>query len=200
MCVFNRTENNKSQTTLIIHLDDTMISCCSDRYVDMVIDGIEILYPRLTKHRGKILNYIGMTFNFETAGQVKITMEGFIKELLEDCKEILGVAPTPAKPNSFTVKPDTSNSLLTTSAREFFHSITAKLLYLSKRARPDILKPVAFLTKRVTKPQVDDLKKLKWTIQYVRQTRDLGLTLQVEDPITVTCYVDASYGVHHDMT
>ena len=149
MCVFNRTENTKSQTTLIIHVDDMMISCCSDRYVDMVIDEIEMLYPGLTKHRGKILNYIGMTFNFETAGQVKITMEGFIKELLEDCKEILGVTPTPAKPDLFTVKPDTSNSLLTTSARELFHSITAKLLYLSNNKKPDILMPVAFLTKRV---------------------------------------------------
>ena len=140
-----------------------------------------------------------MTFNFETAGQVKITMEGFIKELLEDCKEILGVAPTPAKPDLFTVKPDTSDSLLTTSAREFFHSITAKLLYLSKRARPDILTSVAFLTKRVTKPQMDDLKKLERTIQYVRHTKDLGLTLHIEDPTTVICYVDASYGVHHVM-
>ena len=152
MCVLNRTENNKLQTTLIIHVDDMMISCCSDRYVDMVIDEIEIQYPGLTKHRGKVLNYVGMTFNFETAGQVKITMEGLIKELLEDCKEISGVAPTPAKPDLFTVKPDTSNPLLLTSAREFFDSITAKLLYLSKRARPDILTPVAFLTKRVTKP------------------------------------------------
>ena len=40
MCVFNRTENNKSQTTLIIHVDDMMISYCSDRYVDMVTDTI----------------------------------------------------------------------------------------------------------------------------------------------------------------
>ena len=112
-----------------------MISCRDEKYVDMVIYKIEKLYPGLKKHRGKLLNYIGMTFNFETAGKVKITMEGFIKELLEDCKEILGVAPTPATPDSITVKPDTTNSLLTTSAREFFHSITAKLLYLSKRAR-----------------------------------------------------------------
>ena len=87
-----------------------------------------------------------MTFNFESAGEVRITMEGFVRELLEDCKKILGVAPTPGKSELFPVKPDTSDPLLTTSAREYFHSITAKLLYLSKRARPDILTPVAFLT------------------------------------------------------
>ena len=59
--------------------------------------------------------------------------------------------------------------------------------------------PVALLTKRVTKPQVDDLKKLERIIQYARHTRDLGLTLLVKDPINVTFYVDASYGRHHDM-
>ena len=199
MCVFNRTEHNNKQTTLVIHVDDMMISCCDDEHIDMVIDEIEKLYPGLTKHRGKVLNYIGMTFNFETAGQVRITMEGFIKELLEDCKEILGVSPTPAKTDLFLVKPDNIDPLLTTYAREYFHSITAKLLYLSKRSRPDILTPVAFLTKRVTKPQGEDMKKLERTIQYIRGSKDLGLTLKIDEPITVTSYIDASYGVHQDM-
>jgi hypothetical protein len=199
ICVFNRTESNNKQTTLIIHVDDMMITCCDDKHVDHVISEIENIYPGLTKHRGKVLNYIGMTFNFETAGKVKITMEGFIKELLEDCKDIIGVSPTPAKPDLFSILPEATNPLLTTSAREYFHSITAKLLYLSKRSRPDILTPVAFLTKRVTKPQADDMKKLERTVQYIRGTRDLGLTLTIDDPMTVISYIDASYGIHHDM-
>ena len=199
MCVFNRTENNKSQTALIIHIDDIMISCCNDKYVDMVIYEVEKLYPRLTNHREKVLNHIGMTFNFEAVGEVRITMEGFVKELLEDCKSILGVAPTPAKSGLFSVNPDTFDPLPTTSAGEYFHSTIMKLLYFSKRARPDILTPVAFLTKRVTKPQVEDMKKLERTVQYIRETKDMGLILQVEDPITVTFYVKASFGVHSDM-
>ena len=85
MCVFNRTEHNNKQTTLIIHVDDMMISCCDEKHIDKVIDEIETLYPGLTKHRGKVLNYIGMTYRyFETAGKVKITINGFVKELLED--------------------------------------------------------------------------------------------------------------------
>ena len=109
------------------------------------------------------------------------------------------MAPTPAKSELFPVKLDTSDPLLTTSAREYFHSTTAKLLYLSKRARPDISTPVAFLTKRVTKPQVEDMKKLERTIQYIRGTKDLGFTLRIADPITVPCYIDASFGVQIDM-
>ena len=36
-------------------------------------------------------------------------------------------------------------------------------------------------------------------MQYIRNTRDLGLTLEIDTPMTVKCYVDASYGVHQDM-
>ena len=72
--MFNRTEPNNKQSTLIIHVDDMMITCCYEKHVDYVIDEIENLYPGLTKHREKVLNYIGMTFNFETAGKVIITI------------------------------------------------------------------------------------------------------------------------------
>ena len=44
--------------------------------------------------------------------------------------------------------------------KEILHSVTAKLLYLVKRARPDLETLVSFLTMRVTKSDVDDWKKL----------------------------------------
>ena len=64
-------------------------------------------------------------------------------------------------PDLFTVKPDTIHSVSTTFAREYFDLITAKLLNLSNLTR------VAFLTKRVTKPQAEDMKKLERTVQYI---------------------------------
>ncbi len=42
-----------------------------------------------------------------------------------------------------------------------FHSIVAKLLYLGKKGRPDILLPVQFLCTRVQNPTVDDERKLE---------------------------------------
>jgi len=44
--------------------------------------------------------------------------------------------------------------------KTLFHHITAKLLFLAKRARPDILTTVAFLTTRVKDPDEDDWNKL----------------------------------------
>ena len=37
-----------------------------------------------------------------------------------------------------------------------FHNITAKAIYVTKRARPDISVAVAFLTTRVKRPNIDN--------------------------------------------
>jgi Reverse transcriptase (RNA-dependent DNA polymerase) len=95
MCVFNRIENDNKQTTLAIHVDDMMITSTDEQNIDIIINEIEILYPGLTKIRGKVLNHIGMTFNYKKPGKVKITMEGFIKDLLDTCKDIIGVSSFP---------------------------------------------------------------------------------------------------------
>jgi len=44
---------------------------------------------------------------------------------------------------------------------DLFHSVVAKLLYITKTSRPDIDTAVAFLTTRVSKSDVDDFKKIK---------------------------------------
>jgi hypothetical protein len=182
----------------VTHVDDMMIASTDDKNIDKVISEIENLYPRLTKNRGKGNNYIGMTVNFEVRGKVKITMEGFIKVLLDTYQDIVGVSTVPEDPKLFHVANEVNNPLLPDNSHEFFHSIVAKLRYLCKRIRPDILTEVAFLTKRVLAPRRDDYDKLVKTIKYIRGTRELALTLEMDDPVHVTSYIDASYGVHMD--
>jgi hypothetical protein len=135
-CVFNRIEPNGSQTTLVIHVDD-MMSSYDDKYIDRVINEIEQWYPGLTKTRGKVFSYIGMSFNFKIPGKVKITMDGFVNDLLKECQDIVRVSPAPGKPTQFHVgdmdDANHTNPLLSDSARERFDSLVAKLLYLSKR-------------------------------------------------------------------
>ena len=77
-----------------------------------------------------------------------------------------------------------------------WHSYVAKLLYLSKRTRHDILTLVAFLTTRVQAPTEDDQAKLHRGIKYLTGTANLTLTLRVEGPIRVSAYVDASFATH----
>jgi hypothetical protein len=53
-----------------------------------------------------------------------------------------------------------------------FHHLIAKLLYLSKRTRPDLQTPVSFLTTQVKSPDVDDWKKLGRCSRFLCDTKN----------------------------
>ena len=80
-----------------------------------------------------------------------------------------------------------------------YHHLIAKLLYLCKRSRPDIQTAVAFLCTRVKQPDSDDWKKLSRCIKYLRETKDLYLTLEASPGVKLHWWVDASDAVHKDM-
>ena len=52
------------------------------------------------------------------------------------------------------------------AAAKAFHNITAKAIYVTKRARPDISLAIAFLTTRFNGPDIDDWRKLRHLIEY----------------------------------
>ena len=109
-----------------------------------------------------MFDYLGMTFDYSIAGKVKITMSGYVKEILTTYESITGVATTPAGNNLFMV--NDKSTLLLNVEKEYYHSLTAKLLYLGKRVRPDILTAISFLSKRVQAPTEQDLRKLQRVI------------------------------------
>jgi hypothetical protein len=80
-----------------------------------------------------------------------------------------------------------------------FHTNTAKLLFLSKWARPDIQPAVAYLTTQVISPDEDDYKKLSRVMKYLRGSIDRVLTLEADKAHVVKWWVDAAFAVHHDM-
>jgi len=200
ICCFNRVDADGKQTTIIIHVDDLFITGPSESSLDSTIAEIDNLYTdseqSITIQRGKIIEYVGMVFNFETVGKVRVSMDNYIIELLSDLEYIPGAAETPAKSDLFHVRPDAE--LLGDDQREQFHSTMAKIMYLAKRVRPDLLVAVAFLVRRVQSPDVDDWKKMCRLVQYIRSTQGLCIQLSATDHISVTAYVDASFAVHPD--
>jgi hypothetical protein len=82
---------------------------------------------------------------------------------------------------------------------EMYHCLSAKLLYLCKRVRPDLQPTVAYLTTRVTQPNVNNWKKLTRGIQYLHGSKELYLTLEADDGIDIKWWIDASFAVHPDM-
>jgi hypothetical protein len=80
-----------------------------------------------------------------------------------------------------------------------FHSIVARLLFVAKRARPDILLAVSFLTTRVKEPDTDNWEKLIRVLSYLQGTLEHCLTLVYTNLDQLTWYIDGSYASHMDM-
>ena len=198
MCVFNRVEADGSQSSMVLHVDDVFISAKNEHAIDNIIKDIESIYSDgVSVHRGKRLDYLGMTMDFKEKGKCRVTMDGYITDLMKFCSDIEGVAKTPASDSLFKI--DKDSKVLEKFERERFHTITAKLLYLGKRVRPDILTAIAFLTKRVQQPVQQDMDKLERVIRYIRGTQNLGIILEGSKNLAVYGYIDASYGIHADL-
>jgi hypothetical protein len=122
-----------------------------------VRDILEQKYEKITFEKSKKFTYLGMVLTRTECG-FNISMRSYVDDILEmygsDVKECV----TPSKMNLFVINP---SSLLEKRERELFHSTIAKLLYLGKRGRPDILLSVQFLCTRVKAPTCDDRRKLE---------------------------------------
>ncbi len=147
-CVFNCVMYDK-QCTVTVHVDGLKISCADRRGVADTVNCLKRIYKRLNCHKEKVLDYLGMDFDYRSPGQVKSSMVGMVDEALDEY-ELEGSAKTPAALHLFQVSED--SPALKKGDKEKFHSMVQKLLYMSKRARPDILTAVSFLTTRVTSP------------------------------------------------
>ena len=66
------------------------------------------------------------------------------------------------------------------------------------RTRPDASLPVIFLTTRVLDPTEHDDRKMDRILRYFNATQDLGVDLGTskDNEFGVTCFADASHGVH----
>ena len=129
-------------------------------------------------------------------GKIKISMKKHILKAIDTFDEdITRNAATPATSYLFKVR---ESPLISEPKAENFHSVTAALLFISRRCRLDIQTAVDFLTTRVSCPTEDYWAKLRRVLQHLRGTIDLFLTLGGDDITKMKSWVDVSYGVHDD--
>jgi hypothetical protein len=181
------------QTTIAMHVDDLMVTSISELEIEAVEDFLRAKYKEISVKKGKIVNYVGMTFDFGKAGEVGVTMQGCEEDIITGAGDVK-IAVTPALDNLFDT--DTSLPPVPEDVRQWFHTLTAKMLYLAKRGRPEILTAVSYLCTRVDKCTEEDVTKLKRAMGYLKHTKGRGIRFKIGDSKTVTAYIDASYGVH----
>ena len=135
-----------------------------------------------------------MTLDFATQpGMVCVTMKQNIDDILATCGVKL-MHPTPAAADLFEVNPDSPKLLATQES--YYRTYVAKLLYLAKRVRPDMLMTVSFLTTRAQFCTDQDMSKLHRVLGYLLRTPKRGIVLDVGPNPQVHAFVDAAYGIH----
>ena len=199
-CVANKQIEGR-QCTLIWHVDDMKISHGDSRVVDGIIRMLEEEFGKeapLTIRRGKIHDYLGMTLDFSLDDKVQISMEDYIKNMLAELPtDMDGMATTPAAEHLFKV--NETPTYLDKKDAMFFHHNVVKLLFLCKRARPDLQTAVAFLSTHVQHPDRDDYKKLGRAMKYLRKTITFPLTLEADDLHLIHWWIDGTFATHCDM-
>ena len=195
-CVFHK-GSGKDKITVCVYVDDLLIVSNGQKSADLVVAYLEKAYKEIKCVRGKVHSYLGMTINMNERGCVSITMDGYVSDMLTE----YGVAPrsrsaTPATVDLFMH--EGSPEPVSGDQKEMFRSRVAKILYLAKRVRPDLLLLCSILASRVNAPSIQDWNELERALRYINSTKDLGVRLEIGRELTVDAYVDSSYGVHPD--
>jgi hypothetical protein len=193
-CVFNKGSGD-DMITVGIFVDDLFITTKFLSTIQELYEQLAAKFTNITMNIGPNVSYLGMNFEFKP-GSCIVSMGGFIQEFLRDHPPS-GRSPSPAGEN---LRDADDSPLLDLERKSNFHIITAKLLYLAKRVRPDLLVAISYLTTRVQYPNESDQLKLERVVNYLSSTQDdhILLTPPQTEPLRVTAFVDASYCAHVD--
>ena len=196
-CIANCAIDGK-QCTIAWYVDDMKVSHVDPDVVTRIIQKLEERFDKMTVTRGREHVFLGMHIRYTSENTAVITMKDYLEEAIEESGlDISKSVSTPANRTLFEV--NEASEPLGKAQREVFHSITAKLLYVSIRARVDLLLPIVFLCTRVSKSTEQDLSKLKRVLEYIKGSMDITYTVGADDMERIRTWVDASYAVHPDM-
>ena len=196
VCVYNGSDNFGNQITVVVYVDDILATCINRDAIEDLFEKIRTRFDGIVYKIGDKFSYLGITVQMERDRRaVRLTMEHYVEELLKDTGTCRG-SPTPATSDMREI--DEKSEPLEKKKVEVFHSTVARLLYLAKKIRHDLLVSVTFLATRVKSPSEQDQGKLARVLRYVFQTKHLGLTLE-GDGRNITHDIDVSFAVHKDM-
>jgi hypothetical protein len=193
-CVMNKTIDGV-QMTLVIFVDDILATCEIAEHLTWLISALEKEFDDVKGGISSDFSYLGMHIeNIIDERTVVVSMEGYEKALMEYAG-VTGVRSSPASSKLFEIG---HSSRLKPHALARFHTIVAKLLYLSHRVRPDTGVAVSYLTTRVTCANKDDLAKLERVLMYIHGTLGAMITLSCDGELRVRHSIDASFAAHDD--
>ena len=123
---------------------------------------------------------------------VHIGMKGQISDVLDWGGKQKGHMPaTPAKATLFVQEDD--EQALNENGADTFHSVVQKLMYICKRARPDIEPALSYLSTKVSSPTVNNQEKLDRLLDFIRGTANDRQTIGADSLEEMITWVDTSF-------
>ena len=196
-CIFNKWfEDKQVQSTIGVYVDDLITTCKDTAIAESVITWLESEFDELKVTRGKVHKFTGMVFDFTERRKLKITMKKSLDDILKR-NNITGSAVTPTTLDLFQI--DEASPRLDESTAEKFHSEVASISYVVKRIKPECLTATSFLLTRVHYSTEQDWTKLERLLNYVNATKEVPLTLEMDDgPLEIIANIDSSHATHGD--
>ena len=114
------------------HVDDVMSSHINPKVNDNFDEQAKYRkHGKVKAHQGKVHNYLGMIFEYEDEGKVKVDMKSYIKNMLDDFPVKLKKSQTAATPGEGLYNLGQGRKLNKEDA-EAFHIMVAKGLFACK--------------------------------------------------------------------
>ena len=194
-CLFFKIISPARKVYVWIHVDDTLIAASQ-------VEDIEDFKMAIRKRFEITVNeavdqHLGVNIKKHEDGSITLTQSKLLKnifdEYLEEAKQGRKRLSVPMRTSNRD--PDESPF----DRRSYLH-LLGMLNYLL-RSRPDISTALAFASTKSVNPTISDYQALLDVVYYLWGSKHLGLKLhpgQPDAPISLRCYVDASYLTHPD--
>ena len=161
ICVANRNIDGHQQTVTwyvdnvkVCHksskINKEFFNWCEQKYVSNLNGNFKLM-------EGKKHDYLGMILDCSIKGKLKVDMKKYIKDIVETFPENLS-EKIGCPWNLRLFKINHESQLLDKDKRETFHIFVMKHMFLAKRARPDILVGIRFLSTTVLRSNEEDWK------------------------------------------
>ena len=175
----------------VSHKDKNAVTALAEKLV-------EIYGQKTTISRGKVHRYLGMDIDSASVpGTIIVSMIKYLYKVIEEFPEVLqGTKASSARYHLFTVRKDGKRKLLPEEQARQFHRTVAQLLFLCKRACPDIEPLILSFRIRLKEPDEDDWGKLKHGLMYLKGNLQMKRRMKEDTIIMIRWWVDASYKVH----
>jgi hypothetical protein len=203
-CVMNKIVKGK-QITVVVYVDDLLITCVYDEEVKKLIDALTEKYGQFRSTTGLRIRYLGCVWDFSEEGFVLVSQTGFIQELVTRREATLAARGQKLQEKvlspgaSYLFERSNDSPLLNDKDRMVYHTDVATAAYAGQRTRGDINAVIGELSKRVRAPTEEDDKKLNRLISYLKATRDVPLRLGCDLNPTITVSIDAAFANRESM-